>query len=108
MNKFELFCMIFYVLDAEWDESRNPILGDFLSSANPFLFDDLCSAVPEIYDNFCSVISEPITIKNSYEKALNYVHSLNNDVISKAFTSIDEKEWTECTVDYLSQDHKGM
>lgn len=35
MNKFELFCMIFYVLDAEWDESKNPTLGEFLSSANP-------------------------------------------------------------------------
>ncbi len=27
MNKFELFSMIFYVLDAEWDESKNPTLG---------------------------------------------------------------------------------
>lgn len=50
MNKFELFSMIFYVLDAEWDESKNPTLGEFLSSANPFLFDSLSSAVPEIYD----------------------------------------------------------
>lgn len=46
MNKFELFCMIFYVLDAEWDESKDPILGEFLSSANPFLFEGLSSAVP--------------------------------------------------------------
>ena len=108
MNKFELFCMIFYVLDAEWDETKNPILGEFLSSANPFLFDGLCSAVPEIYEDFCSVISEPITIENSYNKALNYVNFLNNDIIFKAFKSIDEKEWNECTVDYLSQNHKGM
>ena len=108
MNKFELFCMIFYVLDAEWDETENPVLGEFLSSANPFLFNGLCSAVPEIYEDFCSVISEPITIENSYEKALNYINSLNNDIISKAFMSINKNEWNECTADYLSQSHKGM
>ena len=65
MSKFELFCMIFYVLDAEWDENKNPTLGEFLSSANPFLFDSLSSAVPEIYDNFTSCITEPVTVENS-------------------------------------------
>ena len=37
MNKFELYCMVFYVLDAEWDENKNPQLGEFLSGANLFL-----------------------------------------------------------------------
>lgn len=26
MNQFELFTMIFYVLDAEWDETQNEML----------------------------------------------------------------------------------
>ena len=92
MNKFELFSMIFYVLDAEWDESKNPTLGEFLSSANPFLFDSLSSAVPEIYDNFVSYITEPVTVENSYDKA---------------FKSISKEEWIESTLDYLAHDHKG-
>ena len=107
MNKFELFSMVFYVLDAEWDESKNPTLGEFLSSANPFLFDSLSSAVPEIYDNFVSYITEPVTVENSYDKALNYVNSLHNDVITKAFKSISKEEWIESTLDYLAHDHKG-
>ena len=49
MNKFELYCMIYYVLDAEWDESKNAELGKFLSSANPFQFRDIGSADPVIY-----------------------------------------------------------
>ena len=99
--------MIFYVLDAAWDENKNPILGEFLSSANPFLFDSLGSAVPEIYDNFVSYISEPITIENSYDKALHYIISLHNNVITKAFKSTGKEEWIESTLDYLAHDHKG-
>ncbi len=38
MNQFELFTMIFYVLNAKWDETKDEILGDLLSNANPFLF----------------------------------------------------------------------
>ena len=51
INKFELYCMVFYVLDTEWDENKNPQLGEFLSGANPFLFDDIGSADPTIYLN---------------------------------------------------------
>lgn len=108
MNKFELFCMMFYALDAEWDESQNAILGEFLSSANPFLFDGLGSAVPEIYENFCAHITEPVTVENSYDKALNYTKFLHNDVVFKAFQSISKDEWIESTLDYLSHEHKGM
>lgn len=76
-------------------------------SINPFLFDSLSSAVPEIYDNFVSYITEPVTVENSYDKALNYVNSLHNDVITKAFKSISKEEWIESTLDYLAHDHKG-
>lgn len=73
----------------------------------PFLFDSLSSAVPEIYDNFVSYITEPVTVENSYDKALNYVNSLHNDVITKAFKSISKEEWIESTLDYLAHDQKG-
>ena len=78
-----------------------------MTSQNPFLFDSLSSAVPEIYDNFVSYITEPVTVENSYDKALNYVNSLHNDVITKAFKSISKEEWIESTLDYLAHDHKG-
>ena len=67
----------------------------------------MSSAVPEIYDNFVSYITEPVTVENSYDKALNYVNSLHNDVITKAFKSISKEEWIESTLDYLAHDQKG-
>ena len=49
----------------------------------------------------------PVTVENSYDKALNYVNSLHNDVITKAFKSISKEEWIESTLDYLAHDQKG-
>ena len=52
MNQFELFCMVYYVLDAEWDESKDAQLGDFLSRANPFLFEVLRISLDNISIQF--------------------------------------------------------
>ena len=92
MNKFELYCMIFCVLDAEWDETNDPQLGTFLSGANPFLFADIGSADPAVYTRFCEAITSQITIENNHEIASGYVDLLGNEAIAKAFASIDEAE----------------
>jgi len=107
MNQFELFCMVFYALDAQWDESQDPQLGEFLSSANPFLFEDIGSADPAVYSDFCQVITEPITLENSYELATQYIATLWKEVIAKAFSGIEQDEWMECVQDYLAGPHKG-
>lgn len=33
MNQFELFCMVFYVLDADWDDTKDAAVGEYLSGA---------------------------------------------------------------------------
>ena len=106
MTKFELFCMIFYVLDAEWDETKNKHLGTFLSAANPYLFEDAGSADPVVYKEFCKVVDESITVEDSYEQASAYIDSLHDQTISDAFKSIDRPEWLDCVRDYLSNPHK--
>lgn len=58
MNTFELYCMVFYMLDATWDESHNKELANYFSSANPFLFADIGSANPAVYKHFCDIIPE--------------------------------------------------
>lgn len=103
MSKYELFCMIFYVLDAEWDESKDAELGRFLSGANPFLFKETGSADPAIYQRFCETVPEPISVENSYNIAWKYIYSLHNKTITSSFLSIDETEWKECVKEYLSQ-----
>ena len=103
MSKYELFCMIFYVLDAEWDESNNAELGQFLSGANPFLFKETGSADPAIYQRFCEIVPNAISVENSYSIARKYICSLHNKIITSSFLSIDEAEWKECVKEYLSR-----
>lgn len=107
MNQFELFCMVFYVLDADWDETHDAVVGEYLSGANPFLFADIGSASPDIFKHFCTVINDKITVDNSYALAEKYIDDLNNPCITKAFHSISPEGWHECVLDYLSRDHKG-
>ena len=107
MNQFELYCMVFFVLDAEWDETHSPELGEFLSNANPFLFDDIGSAIPEVYDDFCKTVAGNTPIEKSYETALAYVHSLKLNCVSEAFAKLDRSVWDEAVRDYLSSEHKG-
>ncbi len=108
MNRFELFCMIFYVLDAEWDETKDEELGNFLSEMNPFAFADIGSAEPSAYERFCQAVPETIKIEESYGIARNYIDSLGRDELENAFLNVDSKEWTECAKEYLSNPHKGQ
>lgn len=68
--------MVFYVLDAECNENKNPQLGEFLSGANPFLFDDIGSADPTIYEKIYEIVDDIITVENSYSIASKYIQSL--------------------------------
>ena len=108
MNSFELFTMIFFTLDAYWDEHKGEELGQFLSSMNPFLFDDIGSAVSDIYNDFCGWIDgKEITIDSSYMIAQEYIDMLDKDYLKEAFAWIDTERWRESCQNYLSEPHKG-
>lgn len=107
MTRFELYCMIYFALDSEWEESKSEELGNFLSSANPFLFKDIGSADPAIYKEYCEKIPEKIAPIESYEYAKKYIDFLANSVISDAFISMTKEEWDEALQEYLSHEHKG-
>lgn len=107
MNKFELYCMIYYALDAEWEKCKNVQLGAFLSGANPFLFEDIGSADPSIYIDFCKKVPDTILVEDSYEYAKDYIESLNEVALSVAFLTVNTTEWFECVKEFLSQEHKG-
>ncbi len=99
--------MVFFVLDAAWDETKDPALGEFLSGANPFLFSDIGSADPSVFHRFCENTEMIVPIENSYKAACNYIASMENDTLTEAFSTIDEKEWLSCSKESLSQTHKG-
>lgn len=108
MNKYELFSMIFYALDNEWDQVRGRELGDFLSDMDPFTFDDEGSADPAVYYNFSRVIDEPVTKENSYRLAWKYVDSVGKSFVRDAFLKVSKSRWDECLDDYLSSEQKEM
>ena len=108
MNKFELFCLVFYALDKQWEKTKNHELGKFLSNANPFLFKEIGSAVADCYDNFCNIITDDIVkIEKSYKSAKLYIDKLGISDIIQAFSKISEDEWNIAAKKYLSNPHKG-
>ena len=90
MKQFELFTMIFYILDDAWDDSKDYDLGQFLSSANPFLFEDIGSAVPDIYEEFKNKTPDTIDINNSYQIAVDYIKSIEEGKFLSTFLSTSE------------------
>jgi len=108
MKKYELFVMVFYALDHEWDQIRGQELGDFLSDMDPFLFDDEGSADPAVYSHFCRVIDEPVTKENSFALARKYIDSVGKSFVRDAFLKISMSLWDECLDAYLSSEHKEI
>ena len=106
ISKFDLFCMIFYALDASWNDSKDESIGEYLSGANPFLFDDIGSADNSTYLEFCDKVDAEITIENSYQIASKYLETLENVKLCNAFKETSEEEWKEGFTEYLSQNNK--
>ncbi len=107
MNAFELFCMIYFVLDYVWDDTHDEALGQYLSDANPFVWRTEISANPATYTEYLQVIDAPITVENSYDFALSYIDRLNDPAVSKAFSIESKDEWIKDVSFYLSREHKG-
>jgi hypothetical protein len=96
MDSFELFKMIFYALDNQYDENPNEELGDLLSSMNPFLFNGIGSAVPDIYIDFKKVFEQKFdkcTIEEGYYFADDYLKLLKNESAIKAFQNVTFEDW---------------
>lgn len=102
MSTFELFTMIFFVLDAYWDDHKNADLGNFLSGMNPFMFKGEGSAAPYIYTEFCEFLDgRTISIDDSYQLAQEYIRDLKMPFVEEAFAWIDERKWETSYSDYL-------
>lgn len=109
MNKYELFCLIYLALDADWDETHDEELGRFLSDANPFLFAENVSAVQDVFIKFERFVgNREITKDNSFCIASEYIKQLDIPAVLKSFSTLAVDQWDECVRDYLSSAHKGQ
>lgn len=108
MSRFELFCIIYLALDADWDDTHNQELGQFLSSANPFLFEGEGSAVGSVYKDYLKFLQgREITIDGSFDIACEYIKDLNIPAVTESFSLLTKEQWEEAVRDYLSSEHKG-
>ena len=102
MNRFELFTMIFYVLDYYWDENQGQELSMFLSDMSPFTFADEGSADPAVYAEFCDFIKvDKVEIENSFELACKYIDWINQPYVTAAFKWVTKEEWNEKSRQYI-------
>ena len=95
MTKFELFAMIFYALDAYYEEDVPEEINNFLSDMCPFTFADENSADPVIYEDYCEFVgNKEIRLDNSFSLAKEYVF--------QAFSDLTEEFWIQGCKDFLS------
>ena len=103
MNKFDLYSMIFFALDADWDDTHDEELGRYLSDANPFLFAGKVSAVRSVYNDFSAFVGDrAIEKENSFEIAKEYVRHINIDAVTESFALLEEEQWNEALEEYLA------
>ena len=108
MSKYELFCLIFMALDADWDETHNEELGQYLSDANPFLFAENVSAVQDVFIKFSNFVGDrEVNKTNSFSIAKEYIDYLNIPAVSEPFSTLEPEQWNEALEEYLSAEHKG-
>ena len=102
MTKYELFVMIYYALDAYYEENVSEELNNFLSDMCPFTFADEGSADPAIYAEFCDFIKvEEIEIENSYELACKYIEWINQPYVTRAFEWVTKEDWNKKSRQYI-------
>ena len=101
MTQFDLFRLIYGVIDSEWKKTRSEDLVEFLSDANPFVWSDIGSADPYIFLEFCKYVKqEEIPLNESYKIACNYVKFLSKHyelykAVPGAFFKTSEEKWLE-------------
>ena len=109
MNTFELFSMIYLVLEAHLDErGRDEEFVLLVSDMNPFLWEDMGSADPSEYEQFTRYVGAcAISVDVGYDIARMYLARFAPKVVSDAFRCYNKERWRELCEDYLSHEHKG-
>jgi len=111
MNKFELFTLIYFVLDAYYEDEvkSNNNLSIILGDMNPFVWKDCGSADPAMYSDYCNFLGKKkITLGNSLALAKEYVKTIDFVDVTEAFKDMTEEEWIPACKEYLASEHKGM
>ena len=109
-KKFELFTLIYFVLDAYYEDEvkTNENLNIVLSDMNPFIWGDCISGDPAMYASYSKFIgNREITLDNSLEIAKEYVKTIDFADVTEAFDDMTDEDWLPVCQEYLASEHKG-
>jgi hypothetical protein len=101
LDTYTSFKLLYYALDAIYDETKNKGLGEFCSNMNPFIFTDEGSADPAIYSDYKIKFEEKFNKECSIIDAYNFSKDFLNketDIYAKyaadAFNEISFDDWS--------------
>ncbi len=112
MTNFELFTMMYFVLDTELEKINrsDELLLDYVSNLNPFLWNSEDSADPAYFSEFNDFMKDKV-IGDDYGYSLIVEFIKTNDEyyfgLEKYFLRISVEEFKEAFKRYLSERHKG-
>ena len=109
MNTFELFSLIFLLLDSCWDDCKDAELGKFLSGMNPYAWTDESSADPAWYEEFKTFMKDKtIGSDNGFELAKTYLKTITiYPGLKKYLDEYDQDGWNDAMQQLMNQPHKG-
>ena len=73
MNNFELFSLIFFMLNACWENCKDTELGQFLSGMNPYLWESEMSADPAWYEEFKEFRASNKELRGAQEQGVSII-----------------------------------
>lgn len=88
MRQIDVFVMIYYTLDAYWQDHKTDELTNICSFMCPFTFTGIGSAIPSYYIEFCEMFDkENYSVEEGYEIMKKYVSTLGSEEAAKQLTT---------------------
>ena len=110
MNNFEFFTMMYFTLDAQYENyEQDEEFANFLSSLDPFLWEDCSSGDPAYFLEFEDFMKgKNIGDDYGYSLALKFLQTNEfSKGMDKYFSMTTVEKYIEGAKEYLSQPHKG-
>ena len=109
MNNFEFFSLIFFMLNACWEEDKDSELGQFLSGMNPYFWEPEMSADPAWYEEFKDFMKDKtLGEDNGFQLAKEYLKSIElYPGLEKYLDEYDQEGWDDAMQQLMTQPHKG-
>lgn len=97
MNKFELFSLIYYVLEAYYGlDIEDTFINSVVSDMNPFIFDDIGLEDPAVYDEYKDFNEgKGITVERSFDIAKEYLKTTDYADVTPALVGTTEEWWID-------------